>query len=54
MWFIFIREDLEERREEVAANPVLENLGKRKGLEGTTGCYKRYHQHCNERLHIRK
>lgn len=53
MWFIFIREDLEERREEVAANPMLENLGKRKGLEGTTGCYKRY-QHCNEILHIRK
>lgn len=41
-WFIFIREDLEERREEVAANPVLENLGKRKGLEGKTGCYKKY------------
>lgn len=44
MWFIFIREDLEERREEVAANLVLENLGKRKCLEGTKGCYKRYQQ----------
>lgn len=42
MWFIFIREDLEERRGEVVVNLVLENFGKRKCFEGIKGCYKRY------------